>query len=319
VLHDVHWAEVSDSISDANYGLLLVATLILLGTFVIKALRWRLLLRQPSLRVWHLFGSLNVAYFLNNVLPLQVGDIGRGYLLSELDGLSMTRTLSTILVERVLDVLTLLGILLALALFIDIPAEVRGASLGLATLFGTLGIAIVVTSTRRSLALALTDRLLVLAPQASRPKLRSMAGSALDGFAAVTDARAAPAIFLLSAAVWLGTGAVVYTGIEAFDLPLGYGPALFLVVATTFGFFVPSTPGSFGVYHAIVTAVLVNVWDVDYDVAVSFALIVHLVFYLPPMVLGPLFLWLERGFWQSSSFFDKLRELRGEEPTPSAL
>jgi uncharacterized protein (TIRG00374 family) len=317
VLHDVHWAEVSDRIRDANYGLLLVATLILLGTFVIKALRWRLLLRRPSLRVWHLFGSLNVAYFLNNVLPLQVGDIGRGYLISELDGLSMTRTLSTILVERVLDVLTLLGILLALALFIDVPAEVRAPSLILATVFGGIGIAIVITSTRRSLALSMTDRLLVLAPPPSRAKLRSMAGSALDGFAAVTDVRAAPALFALSAAVWLGTGVVVYTGIKAFDLPLGYGPALFLVVATTFGFFVPSTPGSFGVYHAIVTAVLVNVWDIDKEVAVSFALIVHLVFYLPPMVMGPLFLWVERGFWQSSSFFDKLRELRGAQPEPA--
>lgn len=316
MLHDVHWAEVSDSIRDANYGLLLLAALMLLGTFVIKALRWRLLLQRPELRVWHLFGSLNVAYFLNNVLPLQVGDIGRGYLISELDGLSMTRTLSTILVERVLDVLTLLGILLALALFIDVPAEVRAPSLVLAAVFGGIGIAIVITSTRRSLALSITDRLLVLAPHASRPKLRSMAGSALDGFAAVTDARAAPAVFALSTAVWLGTGVVVYTGIQAFDLPLGYGPALFLVVATTFGFFVPSTPGSFGVYHAIVTAVLVNVWDIDKELAVSFALIVHLVFYLPPMLLGPLFLWLERGFWQRSSFFDKLRQLRGEQPEP---
>jgi uncharacterized membrane protein YbhN (UPF0104 family) len=122
----------------------------------------------------------------------------------------------------------------------------------------------------------------------------------------------------LSAAVWLGTGVVVYTRHQGVrPAPLGYGPALFLVVATTFGFFVPSTPGSFGVYHAIVTAVLVNVWDIDKEVAVSFALIVHLVFYLPPMVLGPLFLWVERGFWQSSSFFDKLSELRGAQPEPA--
>jgi uncharacterized protein (TIRG00374 family) len=311
----VHWGEVSDRIEEADYGLLALAVVFLLVSFVVKALRWRLILQSPpGVRLWHLFGSLNVAYFLNNLLPLQVGDIGRGYLLSEIGGLSMTRTLSTILVERVLDVLTLLGMLLLLALFIDIPPEVRAPSLVLAAVFSTLGVMIVAVSTRRAVALSLARRLVAFAPASSRPKLLSMADSAVDGFAAVTQKRAALSILLLSAAVWLSTGLVVFTGVEAFSLGLGYGAALFLVVATTFGFFVPSTPGSFGVYHAIVTAVLVNVFDIDKESAVSFALVVHLVFYLPPMALGPLFLWTERGSWQSAGFFDKLRQLRGESP-----
>jgi len=312
VLHDVHWSEVSDRIRGADYGLLLLAALLLLGTFLIKALRWRLILRNPpGVRIWHLFGTLNVAYFLNNLLPLQVGDLGRGYLLSEIGGLSLTRTLSTILVERVFDVLTLLVMLLALALFIDIPPEVRAPSIVLAVVFSSIGIAIVFTSTRRSLALSLTERFLRFAPHSSRPKLRAMADSALDGFAVVADPKAASVLFASSAILWLSIGLVVYTGTQAFDLPLAYGPALFIVVATTFGFFVPSTPGSFGVYHAIVTAVLVNVFDIDKESAVSFALVMHLVFYLPPMAIGPLFLWKERGLWQRAGFLEKLRQLRG--------
>jgi hypothetical protein len=312
VLRDVEWSEVLDRIQEANHGLLALAALMLLGTLVIRALRWRVILRVATPpRLWHLFGSVNVAFFLNNLLPLQVGDVGRGYLLSEIAGVSLTRTLSTILVERVLDVLTLLVILLALALFIDIPPEVRAPSIVLAVVFSGIGIAIVVTSRRRSLALSLVERLLRLTPHAARPKLGAMAESALEGFGALADLRTAPGLALFSVAIWLGTGLVVYIVIEAFDLPVGYDAALFLVVATTFGFFVPSTPGSVGVYHAIVTAVLVNVWDIDKETAVSFALIVHLVFYLPPMALGPLFLWLERDLWQRASFLDKLRQLRG--------
>jgi uncharacterized membrane protein YbhN (UPF0104 family) len=111
--------------------------------------------------------------------------------------------------------------------------------------------------------------------------------------------------------LWLSVGLVVYTAISAFDLPLGYGPALFLVIATTLGFFVTSTPGAFGVYHAIVTAVLAGAFGIDKNVAVAFALSVHLVFYLPPMALGPAFLWLERALWRHTSFWSKLRELRG--------
>jgi uncharacterized protein (TIRG00374 family) len=303
---------VSRRIQDANHGLLLFAVLILLSTFVIKALRWRLILRRPEgVSVWHLFGSLNVAYFLNNLLPLQAGDIGRGYLVSEIGRLSLTRTLATILLERVLDVLTLLAILLCLALFIDIPDEVRTPSLVLAAVFTSVGVAMVLVARSRSRAISLADRILQLAPPAARPKLRSMSESAIEGFSSLTDLRVAAGLVAYSAAVWSGTALVVYTGMEAFDLALGYDTALFLVVATTFGFFVPSSPGSFGVYHAIVTAVLVNVWSVEKETAVSFALIIHLVFYLPPMVIGPLFLWLQRAVWQPQAFMAKLRELRG--------
>jgi uncharacterized protein (TIRG00374 family) len=312
VLHDVEWQQVSSRIRQADYAQLFLAASLLLGTFMIKAVRWRFLLqRPPGLGLWHLFGSLNVAYFLNNLLPLQVGDVGRAYLASEIGRLSMTRTLSTIVVERVLDVMTLLAVLLGLALFIDIPSEVRTPSIILAVLFGSLALGLIFISLRRVWALSLASTLLRFAPERSRPKLHTMAASAIDGFSVISQPRHALRLFAYSVVLWLGVGLVVYMGIGAFDLELGYGTALFIVVATTFGFFVPSTPGSFGVYHAIVTAVLVRVFGVDKNVAVSFALIMHLVFYLPPMFLGPLFLWTERAVWHQTTFLDKLRELRG--------
>jgi hypothetical protein len=60
--------------------------------------------------------------------------------------------------------------------------------------------------------------------------------------------------------------------------------------------------------------VLTNVFDIEKSSAVSFALIMHLVFYLPPMIIAPAFLWLERDLWQRSTFWQKVRELRGAPP-----
>jgi hypothetical protein len=53
------------------------------------------------------------------------------------------------------------------------------------------------------------------------------------------------------------------------------------------------------------------VFDLDRNLAVSYALVVHMVFYIPPVVIGVAFLWVERRIWQRTSFFDKLAELRG--------
>jgi glycosyltransferase 2 family protein len=318
VLRDVEWSAVLDRIQEANYGLLVLAAPLTVGTLFIRALRWRVVLKLATpARFWHLFGSLNVSYFLNNLLPLQVGDIGRAYLLSELAGVSMTRTLSTQVVERVMDVLTLLTMLLVLALFIDIPADVRTPSIILAVVFGSLAAALLITASRQQRALAIAKRLIRLAPAGSRPKLQSMAASAVEGLSGLSDLRTATLLLAFTIGLWLSVGVVIYTCFQAFDLPLGYGPALFIVVATTFGFFVPSTPGAFGVYHAIVITVLTSVFDIEKSSAVSFALVVHLIFYLPPMAIGPAFLWMERDLWRRSSFWSKLRELRGA-PLPEA-
>src|SRR5207248_7872580 len=118
---------------------------------------------------------------INNVLPFQMGDLGRSYLLAEIEGISATRAASTVLVERVLDVLTLLLILASLAPFVAIPAWAQAPAITLAVLFSGLALVLVAASRRRSLALRIAERLLSLAPTGTRPKLREMIENGLDG------------------------------------------------------------------------------------------------------------------------------------------
>lgn len=313
-LRGVHWREVGTAAREANYLLIAGAALLLCATLGLRALRWRILLHPlKDLNPWYLFGSLNVAYLINNILPFNLGDLGRAYLLSELEGISATRSLSSILVERVLDVITLLLFLLVLAPFVDIPSRARWSAGILAAVVSTIAITLIVLSRRRGLAMRLVDLVLRLPPKRFRVKLREMAESALDGFGVLTDPRVAVELVAWSAVTWLGVSVVVYIGTEAFSLDVGFGAAVFLVIVTTFGFFVPSSPGSFGVYHAIVIKTLTDVFGVDQDLAVSYALIIHLVFYLPPMLIGLGFLWKERQLWQRTSFLAKFGSFRREQ------
>jgi uncharacterized protein (TIRG00374 family) len=311
-LRDVHWGEVGAAIESADLALLALAGLLLVSTFALRALRWRVLLYPlPGLRLWHLFGSLNVGYFMNNVLPFQMGEFGRAYMLSELAGISTTRSLSTVLVERVIDVLTLLLFLLILAPFVPVPAEVRIPAVLVASVFLMLAFALILASQRRGPLLPIIEALLRLAPGASRPKLRQMTDSAIDGFGVLSSARLGLSVAALSIVSWLSIGLVYFLGLEAFGLGLGYEAGLMVVIATTFGFFFPSSPGAFGVYHALAIAALTSIFGVEKNLAVSYALVIHLVFYLPPIFIGTGFLWLERRVWQRSTFFAKLAELRG--------
>lgn len=311
-LRNVHWREVGEALQGANYWLIGVAVALLGVNLAIRTARWGLLFFPAKhLRFYHLFGSLNVAYLINNVLPLQVGDLGRAYLISELEELSHSRSLSTILVERILDVVTLLLVLLVLVPFVDVPAWATTLSIVLGVIaLGVLGLIAAVTFNRDP-AMKLIEWLSMFAPERIRPKLNEVAHNTLDGFAVLANPRVAALLVGWSLANWLTVGGILYLGMEAFSLGTGFSAAMFIVVATTFGFFVPSSPGSFGVYHAIVINTLENVFGVPRSVAVSYALVMHFVFYLPPILLGALFLWRERRMWQRSQLLDEIRLLQG--------
>lgn len=309
----MHWREVGTALQEANYTLVALAAGLLVISLGLRAARWGVLFHPTrNLRFYRLFGALNVSYLINNILPFNLGDIGRAYLIGELEAVSTTRSLSTIVVERILDVLTLLVLLLILVPFVDIPGWARTPAVLLAAIATTVAVVLVAASRRRGPVMRLVDRTLRLAPERFRPKLTEMVHSALDGFSVLAIPRVGLELVLWSAVIWLSVGFVVYTGTEAFDLDIGFGAALFLLIATTFGFFVPSSPGSFGVYHAIVIETLSGVFNVDRNAAVSYALVIHLVFYLPPMFIGLGFLWAERRLWQRTSFLAKLRTLQSE-------
>ncbi len=317
-LHDVHWGKVWDAIGNANLGLILLAGTILIATFGVRAYRWGVLLHDvPNLRFFYLFGSLNAGYFINNVLPFQMGELARAYLISELGAFSTTRSLSTVVVERVVDVLTLLLFLMFLAPFVPVPASARIPAVGFAIGAIALAFLLMLASQRRGPVPPLLERAIAWAPEKSRPKLRQMADSAIQGFAILANPRMGMAVFSLSVVSWLCIGLVYFVGFKAFDMDLGYEAALLVVIATTLGFFFPSSPGAVGVYHALAIYALTTIFDVDKNLAVSYALVMHLLFFLPPIFIGTTFLWVERRVWRRTSMFGKLAELRGQAPDPA--
>jgi uncharacterized protein (TIRG00374 family) len=305
---------VGGAIRDADYFLVAAAFVLLCISLGLRTLRWRVLLRPLQPKLWHLFGSLNVGYLINNLVPLQVGEVGRAYMLSELEGISATRSMSTVIVERILDMATLLLFLLVLTPFVDFPGWVGASFIIVGAAVALAMVMLIAASVHQDFAMRIFERALRIAPATMRPKLTDMARSALSGFSVLSRPREAVELCFWSFSTWAVVALVSFTGMKAFSIDVGYGEAMFVVIAVAFGWLVPSSPGQFGVYHAIVVSTLTNVFDVDRNTAVSYALVMHLVFYLPPFPLGITFLWSERRLWQRVNLMDKLRSLQSPVP-----
>src|SRR5439155_23398808 len=99
-------------------------------TFMTKVWRWRVLLHSDNERLtnWLLFSALMISYI---PFPFRAGEVARGAVVSAKTGIPAARVFSTILVEKVLDVLTLLLMLGLVLPFISLPRELQGSATGL--------------------------------------------------------------------------------------------------------------------------------------------------------------------------------------------
>ena len=305
VLHGIEWQEVGSALRKANYLFLIPATVALASIFAFRTVRWRLLLYPlHGLRLRNLFGSITVAYLINNIFPFQLGDLGRAYLIGELEGVRKSRALSTVIVERIIDVLTLVVFLVLLIPFIGVPSwlAVPAAILGVAFLL--LGVLALVAALRRHWLIAIVNGLPSFVPQRVKARLGDSAHSAVDGLHVLSNPLLLVQVLALTVLQWLVSAAALYFVMLAFDLKVGYDAAIFVMIVVSFGFLIPASPGSIGVYHALSVKALA-VYGVDEGPALSYAFVAHLMYYVPPIIIGTLFLWQHQLGWR------RLRVLTG--------
>jgi uncharacterized protein (TIRG00374 family) len=313
-LRGIKWDQVASALREANYLLLLPAVLALASVFVFRTFRWRLLFYPlTNLRLSKLFGTITVAYLVNNTLPFQLGDLARAYVISELEGVRKSRALSTVVVERMMDVFVLVLLLILLIPFISVPswASLPAAAVGLGFLF--LGGLLLAAVINRNWVIAIVEAIPAFLPQRLRARAKDSAHSAIDGLSVLSNPLVLAQVLAWTVIQWLVSAAALYCIMMAFQLDVPFDAAIFVMVVISFGFLIPSSPGSVGVYHALSVQALVSVYAVEKGAALSYALVAHLLYYIPPVIIGLLFLWQQRFTWERLRLLTREAEPASEE------
>ncbi len=290
-------AEVWRHIRNANFGLLLLAVALATATFPVRAIRWRFLLApaQSAAPFRSRFEAVCIGFMANNLLP-RVGELARAYAYSRREPVSVATAFATLVVERFLDgIAILLLLLLAVAspgfpaggLPVEIVAGIRVvcAFLGLvvagsAFLLGAPGPAMRVAG-----RLART-----LLPARWADAFMSLAENFADGLAALRGWRLALPAFGWSLGVWTLQSLSFWVGFLAFDIQLTFDAALFTNGSVAIASTIPA-PGFFGTFHAAATLALADVYAVAETSALGFAVGWHLGSFFPITIIG---LWYAR-------------------------
>jgi glycosyltransferase 2 family protein len=287
-LKDVRFADVWAALQGANYVFVLVTVLMTALGLCGRALRWKLLFYPANdLPLSKVFAVLNIGYLLMNVLPARLGDVARAILLGELTGVSKARTLSTIVVERVTDVLVVLLFLASVVLFVPVPDWVAQSAVLVGVGFVGLAAILVLLAHQRERGLALLHRLARLAPFLDREGVWHLVDSLLDGLGILRYGRPAGQLLVGSVLIWVLGVIQFHSVILAFDLQVPLAATVFIMCITALGMTVPSSPGYIGVWEYIIVLGL-SLFGVDKSQALSYALVLHFSVYLTTTLMGAL-------------------------------
>jgi hypothetical protein len=300
----LQWAEVGSALRDANYLLLLPAAVVMFFSLYFRAIRWGVLFYpRTDLRVGALMGTMNVGYSVNNILPLRVGELVRAYLIGETQRVSTAHALSTVVVERVLDVLAVVLMLVLLLPFIDVPAWATTPALVAGVVFLVLAVLLATLSLARRWALTMVDKGARLLPARHQPRLHEAADSVMEGFGVLGK----PAVLAQgvgwSFVSWFCSILTMFIIQQAFGLGIGFEAGPFVVATTSLAMLVPASPGYIGTFELVTIKGLENVFDVSNSTAASYALVQHAFLYLAPMIVAAVYLWRERQAWRQIRFW----------------
>ena len=272
-------------------GWLLAATLVYLASFPVRALRWRLILRaQKALPMHVLMSAVFVGYMANNVLPARAGEVYRAHFLGRRAGISRSGAAASIVVERALDGLMLVGAILFVFLAFPREAYLGGAALVTGVIFLSLAAGILfygleTDRTHRSVGWALD-----LLPRALRERLVGRVDSFLRGIRGISTPRELLEAAAYTALVWALDACAVALVVVSFGVtlpPVGYVLVFALVALSTT---LPSGPGFVGPFqYAFVLSL--GSFAVSRETALAVSVVAQLSLLGPVTLVGLALLW----------------------------
>jgi len=283
ILYFVDLQRFVDAIRSANYWLLLTVFASSVIWLAVRGIVWRTILRgRASYR--DVFLTLCEGYLLNNFLPFRLGEIGRSFLLSRKSKLGFMDVLSTIIIERILDLAFAAAILLS-----AVPFVVGATGAGkIAIIIGCLVVvgmvALYILARNRDWALGLFLRL-----STRWPGLQKRGGdfltSLFSGLAILNDGWLFVRVLLWMTLNWAIAIFQFYLLILAFFPQATPVWSLFGLGAVAFGNAIPSLPGAVGTFEGALGGAI-TLLSGDQSTSLAAALTSHLFNYLSTGILG---------------------------------
>ncbi len=302
---DVDITQLGNALLSAHYIYLVFAIVIVIISYLLRAMRWRYLIRSvKDVKTSRLYSPLMIG-FTANMLPARAGEFVRAYLLSKKERISFSASFATIFIERLFDLVLVLLLLVWVLFFMPGIFSGGGADgtnqlLDKVKIFGITALSFclfiflfsALLQYKNDLAMKIVDVFTRPLPHKWREKISGMVHSFTNGLEIIRDKRGLLATIILSLLIWGSFVLLYYPLYLAFDIEVNVPVISSLVVlCLTVAIFITvvPTPGFIGSYQIGCIAALNGIFGIQKAVALSFGIVAWLVVMGSTVIIGTLF------------------------------
>ncbi len=314
VVRKLDWLEFWQTLQSANYWWILPGVAVYFVAVWARAWRWHYLLKPvKAIKTRVMFPITCIGYMGNNIYPARAGEVLRAVILKRKEGVPISASLATIIVERIFDGVVMLAFvfvnLTQLAQLADVSVpfgkwEVTIQDLaiwGSVAFIGALVIFLLAAMFPKVTARIgqwFIDRLL---PVRIREKTSGIMHKFLDGLESLRSPANVLMVFLTSVIIWLLETVKYWFVLHAFGLEgqVSFFTLMLMNGVVNLATTIPAAPGYLGTFDAPGIAVL-EASGVDKAIATGYTLVLHLALWVPITVLGAYYLAKEGIRWSDA-------------------
>lgn len=313
----IDFKETLSFIVKANLFYVLLYIILLFLAHYFRAVRWKLLLYnvKKDVESGNLFGGLMIGYALNSALP-RAGELARAAVVVNKEKISLSSTLGSIFLDRVLDIF-----FLAIALFIslifyskslyDKIIWLKDSLLYLFLLLAFCLAVIYLFIFQKNFLQKISNFLFSKISPKLEEKLANFINRLMDGAYSIRNRKNFFSIISLSFLIYLFYALCAFIGFYLVDLNKenwAFMDGWIVMTITSFGNLVP-TPGAIGSYHLIAVSLLKNLYGIEANLAMVYALLTHFLSYASSAFVGFIFYFA----WGGHNLF-KLENKKASQP-----
>ncbi len=293
-LQGIDFGQVGASLGSLQWGWILVYTIPYFIVIGFKVTRWQLLFYPDNhLRYHNLFSSLMISYLWNTILPARLGEVVRAYVLSRKEKIGVARVISTILLEKILDVITMFIFLVALLPFLKVEDWIKQSAWFLGGGVIAAFLVCMLMAARRKEAEKVVVFFLKFFPVQFRAKLYGFVTEILDTLTVLLNFKVSLNLWTQSIVMWI-VNITLYMLIGwSVGLPLTFEQSILVMITSSLGMAVPAAPGYVGTFEAVISLTLNPFYPDQKSLVFTYALFQHLVAFLPVVIIGAVYTWRE--------------------------
>lgn len=286
--------------------------------------RWRLVLEEENYTANRLtlFAGVMFGYTMNYVFP-RAGEISRSVYVARKEDLSSTSLVGTVIVERIIDMISMLMIMAFVTIYIIADVDMLRQIFGEGTIdwlqqFTRWQVVVKYFLYAVIFAVLLYGLIKLLDKAADRvqflgtirDKFQHFNRMLIQGFLAIRNVEQWGLFLLYTVLIWIGYVCMTYFPFWMFDLQntydLGLVEALTVTVISSIGIILPS-PGGVGTYHYFVKQALLILFAVPAVTGLAYAIVTHAMMLILVVVSTGIILLLDK--WLSTGTVVNISDL----------